>query len=187
MFSDLAKKCRTARTFDPNIKISEEELLSIIDVARISASARNLQRLRYKIILGKDADEAFYNLTLGGALKPEEKPTFEDRAPAYIALYAPREDSDPNLFIDVGIASEVIMLCATDMGYSGCIIRSYKPSFLASLINNDEYSPVCLIALGKSNEEAETRDVSLGDSVKYFKENGKHIVPKYSLDTVIIK
>ena len=187
MFSELAKKCRTSRTFNPDIKISDEELIKIVDTARISASARNLQRIRYKIITGKEADETFGNMILGGSLKPEEKPTFDDRAPAYIALYAPSSDSDANLFIDVGIASEVIMLCACDMGYSGCIIRSFKPDYLLSLIKTEGYSPVCLVALGKSSEDAEIRDVLPGDSLKYYKENGKQIVPKCSLESIMIK
>ena len=187
MFSDLAKKCRTARSFDPKSEIPYEDLLKLVDDARISASARNLQRIKYKIIVGKEADEAYSYFKLGGALKPEEKPTYDDRAPAYIALYAPENDTDSNLFIDVGIASEVIMLSACDMGYAGCIIRSYNPAYLKSLIKTEGYAPVCLIALGKSGEIAEIIEVVEGDSITYYKENGKHMVPKYTLESVLIK
>ena len=187
MFSELARKCRTARSFLPEVKIPRAELLDIIDTARISASARNMQRVRYAIIEGKEADETFYNIGLGGALKPGEKPTFEDRAPAYILLLAPKSDSDMNLYIDIGIAGEAVMLAACDKGYSGCIIRSFKPDFMSSLVPSEEYSPVLLIALGKSAEVAMIKDISLGEAVGYYKDEGKHIVPKYSLETVVLK
>lgn len=187
MFSELAKECRSARTFFPKEKIPRKDLEYIVDTARISASARNLQRVRYAIIEGKEADETFSNIGLGGALKPEEKPKYEDRAPAYILLLAPSSDADMNLYIDLGIAAEVIMLAAKDKGYSGCIIRSFKSEFMASLVNSSEYSPVLLIALGKSGESAEIKNISDGESVNYYKANGKHIVPKYSLETVLLK
>lgn len=187
MFFDLAKRCRTARSFDPDCAVPREDLLKLVDLARISASARNLQRIRYAIILGNEADAVFDKITLGGALKPEDKPSFEHRPPAYIAMYAPEGATDSNLFIDVGIAAEVIMLSACELGYSGCIIRSYAPEFLKGLINERGYAPVCLIALGKSDELAQIVEIAEGDSVSYYRENGKHMVPKYSLDTVLLK
>ena len=187
MLLELVKKCRTARSFNPENPIPEQDLIKLVDAARISASARNLQRIRYAILTGGEADSIYGKAIFGGALKPEDKPTYADRAPAYIAMLAPEGENDSNLFIDVGIASEVIMLTACEMGYSGCILRSYDPKFLQELVGAEGYSPVCLIALGKSGEIAEIVDIVPGDNVSYYREDGKHFVPKYTLDTVLIK
>lgn len=187
MFFELAEKSRTARSFVSSRAVPEEDLMLIVDTARISPSARNLQRVRYAVITGENADGMFNNISLGGALKAEEKPTYADRAPAYIALLAPKTDTDPNLYIDIGIASEAVTLAARSLGYSTCIIRSFKPDYLASCIDTEKYSTVVVIAVGVSREVAEVRNVTEGESLMYFKENGKHIVPKLSLDSVLLK
>ena len=47
---ELIRKCRSYRRFDETKKQTREELLSIVEAARFSPSAGNLQRLRFRIV-----------------------------------------------------------------------------------------------------------------------------------------
>lgn len=185
MFSELAKKCRTSRSFEREQAPTREQLRGFVDIARISASAGNLQRIRYSIIEGEAAKEMFSYIGLGGLLKPEDKPTVNEAAPSYIVLLIPDDKTDTNLYIDVGICAEVIMLAAAEKGFSGCMIRNFKTDGVRSLAGAEKFSPALVIAIGKSRERAVLVDVNEGDSLKYYRENGNHVVPKLSLDSVI--
>ncbi len=187
MFSELARKCRTARYFEREAVPTREQLLGFVDLARISGCAANLQRIRYAVIEGESAEKMYSYVTLGGYFAPEDRPTEADAAPAYIVLFTPEDKSDLNLFIDVGISAQVIMLAAADVGYSGCMIRSFNAEGVRSLASLAGYVPSLVIAIGKSREIAVIREASEGESLKYYKENGNHVVPKLSLESVLIK
>ena len=46
MLKDLVYKCRSYRRFYENIRISEEELKDLVDLARMTASTANSQALK---------------------------------------------------------------------------------------------------------------------------------------------
>ena len=56
MIRDLVLKNRTYRRFDENVEIGREELYQMIDLARLSSSAANLQPMKY--IVAGEADGA---------------------------------------------------------------------------------------------------------------------------------
>ena len=50
MLKDLVYKCRSYRRFYENIRISEEELKDLVDLARMTASTANSQALKYHLV-----------------------------------------------------------------------------------------------------------------------------------------
>lgn len=190
MLNDLLIKCRSFRSFDPDIKISEKELLGFIDNARISAATRNLQPLKYRIVTSAEElavcnPELRYAASLGIKLPPDGH-----EATSLIVMC---HDTDVTPFTqiylkDIGICAEVIMLSATEAGYGGCMIGSYNAEALAKALGLPENLMINLVlALGKPDETALLTDAEDG-KVKYYRdENNVHYVPKRKLEDIIIK
>ncbi len=182
---ELIKTNRSYRRFSQSERADKEELLSMVDSARLSPSAGNLQRLKFTPVSDiADCNGVFDTLTFaayfgGWRPAPLEKPT------AYIVIWAASEP-DANLAIDAGIAAEAILLTAREMGYGGCMFRSINKKALIELLGKNGYVPVLVIALGVPSEKVVITDVVDG-SVKYFRdENEVHYVPKRALEDILI-
>ncbi len=187
MIDELIKKNRSYRRFDGNVKISREELLKMIDSARCSGSTANRQRIRFALVNDKETcDKLFPRIKLAGYLKEWAGPTDAERPTAYIAMMHKEESTDVNLAIDMGIAAQSILLTATELGYGGCMIRSFDSEAFDKILDKGDYKTAFVIIIGKPSERAYITSLKDGD-IKYFRdENDDHAVPKYSLDELII-
>ncbi len=77
MLADLIKKCRSYRRFYEDVPIKQDDLLAMIDNARLSASGKNAQSLKYIISNTPESNaRIFPHLMWAGYLKewpgPEE-------------------------------------------------------------------------------------------------------------------
>ena len=187
MISELIKNNRSYRRFDSEVKVSDGQLLSMIESARCSASAANRQRIRFALVNSPEkCDKIFPTIKLAGYLKEWAGPTPTERPTAYVVMMCKEEKLDTPLAIDLGIAAQSILLTATEMGLGGCMIWSFERDTVASILDKGEYFPALVIALGKPAERVYLTDVVDGD-IKYFRdENDDHAVPKLSLDDLII-
>ncbi len=181
----LATMCRTVRRYKPDLGPSREELLSFVDIARISPSAANRQRLRFKLISGDEAARVFSMISLGGYLPEAERPTANMRPSAYIVILAEESEPDTNLAIDIGIAAESIVLAACEAGYGSCMIRSFRREGISSLVESDGLTPHLVIALGVAAESARVVDMKDGD-VRYYRDGDCNLVPKRDLCDVVV-
>ena len=79
MLKDLVYKCRSYRRFYENIRISEEELKDLVDLARMTASTANSQALKYHLVTRPEECAAVFG-TLGwaGALPDWDGPEVDD-------------------------------------------------------------------------------------------------------------
>ena len=185
MLCDLARKTRSYRRFLTSKLITDEDLTSILDVARCSASAGNLQRLRYATLRGEYAERAFSAVSLGGYLPKEKKPSSDVAATAYIVILSGIETPDVNLAIDIGIAAEAIALAAAERGIGSCMIRNFDKSYFSDVCGTDGLFVHLVIALGYPAEESKIVDPIAENELKYYiNEDGVNIVPKLPLDTV---
>ncbi len=187
MIDELIKKNRSYRRFDASVKISRDELLSMIECARCSASTANRQRIRFAIANDKaTCDKLFSAIKLAGYLKEWAGPTPTERPTAYIAMMHREENIDTNLAIDMGIAAQSILLRAAELGYGGCMIRSFNAEVFDAELSKNDYKTGFVIILGKPAEKVYITSVKDGD-IKYFRdENDSHAVPKYSLEELIL-
>lgn len=183
---DLIAKNRSFRRFSGERRPTHGELLKMIEAARLSASAGNLQRLLFTPVTS-DADcrATLENLAFAayfGSWRPAE-----DEVPgAYIVVWAAAE-LDANLAIDAGIAAQSILLTAREMGFGGCMFRSIKKEALTAALGKSPYVPVLVIALGLPKEQVVITDVGEDGSIKYFRDaQGTHFVPKKSLNDIIL-
>jgi len=124
MIIDLIKKCRSFRRFYQEVEISKDDLLNMIDAARLSASARNAQSLKYMIANdAKTNSKIFPSLAWAAYFKDWPGPMEGERPAAYIIMLNDNEITN-NYFCDHGIAVQSILLTAAEKGFGGCIIAS---------------------------------------------------------------
>ncbi|MDA3823389.1 MAG: nitroreductase family protein [Bacteroidales bacterium] len=152
----LILRNRSYRRFDEAHSISRENLLEMIDAARLSASARNAQPLKYFLSYEKELNEKIYTtLAWAGYLADWSGPDEGERPSAFIVQL---HDTTivSNYFCDDGIAAQSIVLSAVDKGLGGCIIASVKKEALSKIINLPEHLKIIqVIALGKPIEKVE--------------------------------
>ncbi|MEC4684864.1 MAG: nitroreductase family protein [Nitrospirota bacterium] len=187
MIEELIKKNRSCRRFYQDESVTEETLKGLVNLARLSASAGNLQPLKY--ILSKDPeknDKIFSCLTWAGYLKDWPGPREGERPSAYIVILGDAEISI-NCWCDHGIAAQSILLGAREKGLGGCIIGSVNRKRLSELLNIPErYEVLIVLAIGKPKEEVVIEEISAGESIKYWRdEKGVHHVPKRKLEDII--
>jgi nitroreductase len=186
MICELIIKNRSYRRFNSNIKISEKQIRKWIDLARLSASARNAQPLKYAIVIKPEmCAQIFPFLGWAGYLSNWSGPAEGERPVAYIAVLKDKSIAD-NHYCDDGIAMQSILLGATEDGFGGCMIGSVNKSKVSAILAlPDNLELLWIIALGKPAEKVllETAD---GDIKYYRDENDVHRVPKRPLDEIII-
>ena len=185
---ELVTKARTCRRFKGDVVLSAETLTALIDYARLSASARNGQILRFVTISDPETRAAMDNLVvLGGALTPEQRATDAQRPGGYIVICGP-DKMDDFATMDVGIAAQTINLAACEAGLNTCMIGAMKKEEVAQLLGLPEDLKVKLaLALGVADEEIRLvgrRDD--GKLIYYRDENDVHCVPKISLEEAVI-
>lgn len=187
MIEKLIKETRSYRRFDAKREITESELRAMIESARCSGSAANRQRIRFALVCDKTTcDEMFSNVAFAGYLKEWGGPTESERPTAYIVMMCREETVDVNLAIDMGIAAQSILLTATEMGLGGCMIRSFKKSEFDRILDKEGYHTAFVICLGKPVEKVYLTEVKDGDIKYYRDEKDDHVVPKFSLDELIL-
>lgn len=195
---ELVKKARTCRFFCQE-EIPAKVLDDLIDMARITPSARNAQIIRYVVVQDKNAraklEESF---VLGGALLPEQKPQRgKDSPAAIIVLLAPLEITQFGT-MDIGIAAQTIQLGAAEKGYACCIVGAFKKELVADILQKEGVSffdeesgakliPHLLMLVGKPNQERELTTVKEdGKTHYYIDERGHNVVPKRALKDILL-
>ena len=190
MIKDLVKQTRSYRSFDESRRISREELVELVDTARLTASTRNMQPLKYRLVCTPEECAAVLSFTGWAAgLKGIKMPP-EGHAPtAYIVICCDMTlvDNHVPFLRDTGIVAQTIMLSATEMGLGGCMIGSFSPKkAMTDLGLPSHLIPQLVLALGSPDEVVELTDAAPDGSVTYYRENGIHYVQKRSLDDLII-
>ncbi len=186
MFSELVKATRSYRNFDPTVRISDEQLKSIIELCRYTPSTANKQSIKFAYANSEEMCAKIFEL-LGWAGYLTDKPPYDGNVPAAYILVCFDNSIAPDIEIDAGICAQTIALGATDSGLGACMLGSFNKEKMAELFKLDEHiKPRLVIALGRPKETVEIVDILNGD-VKYYR-NGKekHIVPKRTLEEILL-
>ncbi len=187
MLKDLVLKNRSYRRFYQNELIEKDQLRQWIDLARLGASCRNAQSLRYVTVSNQNlCKQVFENLAWAGYLSDWVGPIEGEQPVAYVIMLND-ERLSKNYFCDDGIAVQNLMLAAVEDGFGGCILRAFKEKNIRELLNiSEDYSIIQVVALGKPNEEIVIEEMK-DENIKYWRdENGVHHVPKRKLDDLVI-
>lgn len=165
-----------------------ETLKELVDLARLSASAGNLQPLKYILSDTPERNSLVFSC-LGWAayLKEWPGPPEGERPAAYIVILGDRTIAK-NFWCDHGIACQSILLGAREAGLAGCIFGAVNWKKLReSLKIPESLEPLLVLAIGKPVETAVVEAVDESGDIKYWRdEEMVHHVPKRSLEEVIV-
>jgi nitroreductase len=188
MLKELILKNRSYRRFYGDFTIDEKTLLELIDLARLSPSAANLQPLKYYISCDAQKNEQIFScLSWAGYLTDWPGPDKDERPSAYIIILADRIISK-SVDCDHGIALQSILLGAAEKGLGGCTIASIDKEKMRDLLDISENFDILLtLALGKPKETVKIEAMENGE-IKYWRDDQQiHHVPKRSLKDIIIR
>lgn len=186
MLYDIIQKTRSYRRFKEGESIDIETLRDLVDLARFGGSARNLQPLKY-ILVNTPAVNAriFPCLGWAGYLGDWPGPAAGERPSAYIVCLLDTGLSK-EAECDLGIATQNILLGASEKGLGGCRIASISPELRQVLAIKESLRILLVIALGRPIETVSLDDLSHGGEIKYWRDaEGVHHVPKRSLQEII--
>ena len=189
MIKDIVKQTRSYRSFDESRRISREELVELVDTARITASTRNMQPLKYRLVHTPEECAAVLPFTGWAAgLKGIKMPP-EGHAPtAYIVICCDMTlvDNHVPFLRDTGIAAQTIMLSATEMGLGGCMIGSFNQERVSEALSIPEnIKPLLVLGLGKPDEKVFLVESKNG-ATAYWRDENAHYTPKRKLEDVIL-
>lgn len=181
---NLLINTRTHRSFSQE-KISNEDIYKIIEATRYGGSARNAQRLRYGVVTDETLTlEIFKNTMMAGAIT--WKPTIEERPTAYILICTEKEiKADSGLYVDIGIASQNMMLTASSFNYGGCLIGAFNKNIEKILNIDEKFTLHYILALGKPTDTSSIVDGEK-ENLKYYREGYSHFVPKLKIEDLLI-
>ena len=188
MIEDLVRKTRSYRRFSEDHTIGMETLRSLVELARLSASAANRQPLKYILSNEKERNDIIFpKLAWAAYLKDWSGPGEGERPSAYIIVLGDKEISG-SFGCDHGIASQNILLGATHLGLGGCIVGSVDRKRLREALQiPDRYEILHVIALGKPKEHVVIENVGPDGDIKYWRDESEvHHVPKRTLDEIIV-
>ena len=112
MLFELVMKNRSYRSFDESRKITQEELLGFVDLARRTPSARNRQPLCYRLVYTKEECDALLPLTGWASLVKVKLPPDGHAPTAYIVICCDTtlEADTTRALRDIGICAQTISL-----------------------------------------------------------------------------
>ena len=189
---ELVKKNRSYRGFDTSVSLGREDLLSLVDLTRYTASSVNEQPLRYYIAWKKEEVAKILPLTMWAKALKETKLPHPGKEPAAFIIICQDMNISSNTTRfqrDVGIVAQTMLLGAVEKGLGGCLIGSFYKPELKKLLNLPEsLEPNLLLALGKPAETVVLTEVGEDGSTGYFRdENDVHYVPKRSLSALVLE
>jgi len=184
---DLIMRNRSYRRFYHDKPMTEKQLEDLVDLARLSPSAANLQPLKFILSCKPKKNEMIFScLAWAGYIKDWPGPEEGERPTGYIVILGDTEIAK-DFGCNHGIAAQSILLGATEMGFGGCMIASIQRNKLAELLKiPPHYEILLVLALGEPKERVVIVEAKDGE-IKYWRDTNKtHHVPKRTLSEIIL-
>lgn len=177
-------KRRAVKAFDPQHKITEDEIAKLMSLAMLSPTAFNIQNWRFVLVTDPalrqevrkaswdqaQVTEASLLIVLTADLKSwqKEPSRYWKNAPQaaqdYLIpmigqYYSGREQVQRDEAMrSCGIAAQTIMLAAKEMGYDTCPMDGFDFDAVAKLLNLPaDHTPAMFVVVGKALKEAAPR------------------------------
>lgn len=188
MLKDLVLKNRSYRRFHEEQRISIETLRELVDLARLTASGRNAQPLKYILSVDPQTNAAIFpHLAWAAYLKDWPGPVEGERPAAYILVLGDQQ-IQASINCDHGIAGQTILLGAVEKGLGGCMMTSIqRPRLREALQIPERYEIMLMIALGVPAETVVVEPLPANGSFEYWRDaESVHHVPKRALEEIIL-
>ncbi|UCD32121.1 MAG: nitroreductase family protein [Desulfobacterales bacterium] len=189
MIAELIKKNRSCRRFYQDHSLDLEALRELVDLARLSASAANLQPLKYILSCNDEKNALIFScLKWAGYIKDWPSPPEGERPSGYIIIVVNSKKANEWIGYDCGIASQSILLGAREKRLAGCMIGAINRIQLKNLLDiPNPFKILLVIAIGKPKEKVVIEEVDQDKDIRYWRDQyDVHHVPKRKLDDIII-
>lgn len=181
----LLLRNRSHRAYDNSFQVREDQLRRIIDVNRLTPSARNQQVLRFRMVLDNEADKVLPHIKMGAALPELHLPEKGSEPRAFIIICSTVEESR-FVDIDMGIAAQSMLLQAVEIGLNGICIAAFDKARIREELGLP-YDPLMILAIGRGKDNIQLTEISADESHNYYRHDGVHYVPKLRSEELIIK
>jgi nitroreductase len=188
MLTELIQKNRSYRRYQEEFSIGIYTLKELVNFARLSSSAGNLQPLKYTLSCDRKTNALIFSCLswarfAANWLGPREG----ERPSAYIIVLGDTEISS-TFGCDHGIAAQSILLGAAEKELGGCIIGSFDKEALRKALNiPHRHELLLVIALGKPRDQVKIETAKSDGDVQFWRdEQGVNHVPKRSLEDIIV-
>ena len=189
-FKKLVLQNRSYRGYDNSVKQTREELIQLVNYARLMPAARNAQPLKYFLAYEEDVVSKIQAHTRWAGSLTELKLPFEGCEPTSFIVVLQDTNIQPVLAQfqnDVGIVAATLTLAATEKGLGCCMIGAYSAAGVKEVMQlSENLVPVLVIAIGKPNEKIVLTEAIDGDITYYRDEDNVHYVPKRKLADIIV-
>lgn len=179
--SEAIVKRRSVKAFDPQHKLTDEEIAKLMSLAMLSPTAFNIQNWRFVVVTDPalrrqiravswdqaQVEEASILIVLTADLKSwakdparywenASKPVQDFLVPAIGQYYDGHEQVQRDEAMrSCGMAAMTLMLAAKEMGYDTCPMDGFDFNAVAKLINLPaDHIPTMFVAVGKAVKEA---------------------------------
>lgn len=188
MIEELVRRNRSYRRFRESEPITLDTLRELVDLARLSGSARNSQPLRYVLCCDRDTNAAIYPcLAWAGYLTDWPGPDEGERPAAYVVVLTEKGQGQAAA-VDEGLALQNLLLGAVERGLGGCILGSVERGKVRAILDiPDNYDILHVVALGVPAETVVLDEVGPDGDIKYWRDaQSVHHVPKRRLADIIL-
>ena len=188
MIKNLILRNRSYRRFYQDVEIKTELLRELVDLARLSPSAGNMQPLKFMFSCEPEKNALIFPcLSWAGYLKEWDGPDEGEKPAAYIMILGDTEITR-SFWCNHGIAAQSILLGAAERGLGGCIIGAVDRKKLQETLDIPaRYEILLVLALGKPKEKVEITTVGPDGNIEYWRDDkGVHHVPKRRLKDIIM-
>lgn len=167
---EVIKTRRSIRNF-LNKPLADEDMIKILDAARLAPSGGNLQRWEFIYVKNprvlkmiKNCSPGFYgDATAAIVIGMEERK----------AAFGHTSYNDIVGVLDVGFAAENILLAAHALGLGGCAIASFNEGGIRMVLNAPEdWRPLLVISLGHPDKVPPTPPKKKLSELVYLDEYG---------------
>ena len=190
MLIDLVRANRSFRGYDHSRKVTREELLKMVEAARLCPSSVNVQPFRYFLACNEDTVRTIQGQTKWAKGLPELTLPHPGKEPTGFIVICQDTDIHPNLSRfqrDVGIVAQTMLLAAVEQGLGGCMIGNFKAGSVSKVLGLPEHiRPMLIVAFGKPDEEVVLTDVVDGKTAYYRDAEDRHYVPKRALSEIVL-
>ena len=129
MLIDLIKANRSYRGYDHSRAVTKDELLHLVEAARLCPSSVNMQPLKYFLACDSSTVATIQAETKWAKGLPELTLPHPGKEPTAFIVICQDTSIDANLSRfqrDVGIVAQTMLLTAVEMGLGGCMIGNFN-------------------------------------------------------------
>ncbi len=195
-FQQLVEGSRTYRRYGAR-PLRREELLGLVEAARVAPTGNNSQQLRFRLVSGMEdpagCQLVFSHLHWAALLHDWSGPESDERPGGYVVVCLPHKAAaNPVRLIDVGIAAQTISLAAAARGLGACMHKSYDACLGAELGLEELGLDVALVlSVGERGEKVVLERAGVGAAqghgLTYWRDSDRsHHVPKLSVEELLV-